>query len=511
MVTNENIRVVQLTDDDGNKVSPVVNVGSLYDKSGNKVDNLLSYKLAGTSQTIPETKDLVKEVDEKLATAGHAIGDVVQNVIGPLDDTWLPCDGRIVDSSYLSLYNGMKIDSLYNSFDDISKWIKCDIGRFHSYNVIAHLYENSTNVITEGSSPTQIIRVGNVVYSTTTYSSYYKGCGYYDSSVSGIIISLDYGKTYKVFEINPNVKSPSSNRTNHVEIKVVPFKNGAYLIKSDGGQGELTIDVAVITSDTTALSFTRVYSYTQAINTGSSCGWLKVRYSAVVNDKLIIVWSKDLYTGSLTYFNVVSTTVYDYTTNTVNTSNNITNIAYNSQSKYDYIVGTAYDPVTGSVFIYTFNGGTYYTKLYKTTDFTSYTLVYDMSSLGSSCSNGNVAMMAYDNHVSIVGGISYTNYKGVQNIEINNGALFRNEVTTLGDGSVITDRHYIAVSIGGVFVYNDSTHTFERKSMQKYGDINEVSCIDDVVFVDTVSHGKVMFDMGNKRLPYIPGSYIKVK
>ena len=99
MATNENIRVVQLTDDTGNKVSPVVNVGSLYDKNGNKVDNLLSYKLAGTTQTIPEVKDLVKDVNDKLATAGHAIGDVVQNVIGPLDDTWLPCDGRAVDNT----------------------------------------------------------------------------------------------------------------------------------------------------------------------------------------------------------------------------------------------------------------------------------------------------------------------------------------------------------------------------------------------------------------------------
>ena len=110
MATNENIRVVQLMDDNDNPVSPVVNVGSLYDKNGNKVDNLLSYKLAGTTQTIPEVKDLVKDVDDKLATAGHAIGDVVQNVIGPLDDTWLPCDGRVVDNSMS--------DKLYTTLND---------------------------------------------------------------------------------------------------------------------------------------------------------------------------------------------------------------------------------------------------------------------------------------------------------------------------------------------------------------------------------------------------------
>ena len=61
MANNENIRVVQLTDDNDNPVSPVVNVGSLYDKNGNKVDNLLSYKVAGTTKRIPEVKDLTAE------------------------------------------------------------------------------------------------------------------------------------------------------------------------------------------------------------------------------------------------------------------------------------------------------------------------------------------------------------------------------------------------------------------------------------------------------------------
>lgn len=77
MATNENIRVVQLTDDNDNPVSPVVNVGSIYDKNGNKVDNLLSYKVAGTNVPVPEIKnveaELTAKVDAKLAELDAAV------------------------------------------------------------------------------------------------------------------------------------------------------------------------------------------------------------------------------------------------------------------------------------------------------------------------------------------------------------------------------------------------------------------------------------------------------
>lgn len=69
MATNENIRVVQLTDDNDNPVSPVVNVGSLYDKNGNKVDNLLSYKVAGTNVPVPEIKNVQDELTQKVDKA----------------------------------------------------------------------------------------------------------------------------------------------------------------------------------------------------------------------------------------------------------------------------------------------------------------------------------------------------------------------------------------------------------------------------------------------------------
>lgn len=54
-------KVIQLKDAEGNDVSPVVNVGSIYDKNGQKVDNLLSYTVAGTDVPIPELPDAISD------------------------------------------------------------------------------------------------------------------------------------------------------------------------------------------------------------------------------------------------------------------------------------------------------------------------------------------------------------------------------------------------------------------------------------------------------------------
>ena len=54
-------KVIQLKDTEGNDVSPVVNVGSIYDKNGQKVDNLLSYTVAGTDVPIAELPDAISD------------------------------------------------------------------------------------------------------------------------------------------------------------------------------------------------------------------------------------------------------------------------------------------------------------------------------------------------------------------------------------------------------------------------------------------------------------------
>ena len=74
------VKVVQLKDPDTKEpVSPVVNVASIFDKSGNKVDNLLSYVIAGTDVTIPDMKLIANDIREHVIRAGQTItvGDVV--------------------------------------------------------------------------------------------------------------------------------------------------------------------------------------------------------------------------------------------------------------------------------------------------------------------------------------------------------------------------------------------------------------------------------------------------
>ena len=59
-------KVIQLKDSEGNDVSPVVNVGSIYDKNGQKVDNLLSYTIAGTDVPVPELEDVKTQIQNEL-------------------------------------------------------------------------------------------------------------------------------------------------------------------------------------------------------------------------------------------------------------------------------------------------------------------------------------------------------------------------------------------------------------------------------------------------------------
>lgn len=95
-------KVVQLKDPTTKEpVSPVVNVGSIYDKNGNKVDNLLSYKVAGTDVTIPELADvagdLQAQVDEKLAEVDEALAESLGDISTPAQKLGLPSNASVGD------------------------------------------------------------------------------------------------------------------------------------------------------------------------------------------------------------------------------------------------------------------------------------------------------------------------------------------------------------------------------------------------------------------------------
>lgn len=78
-------KVIQLKDAEGNDVSPVVNVGSIYDKNGQKVDNLLSYTVAGTDVPVPEIEDISINLENALQDAIDAINSQVENTLDDIN------------------------------------------------------------------------------------------------------------------------------------------------------------------------------------------------------------------------------------------------------------------------------------------------------------------------------------------------------------------------------------------------------------------------------------------
>ena len=80
-------KVIQLLDPEtGGKVSPVVNVGSIYDKKGQKIDNLLSYKVSGMDVPIPEAKNMTDEINKKVDDTLQNVNSKVDNKLASVDD-----------------------------------------------------------------------------------------------------------------------------------------------------------------------------------------------------------------------------------------------------------------------------------------------------------------------------------------------------------------------------------------------------------------------------------------
>lgn len=149
-------KVIQLLDPEtGGKVSPVVNVGSIYDKKGQKIDNLLSYKVSGMDVPIPEIKNIVDDVKN----SSHRIGDIVQNIIGPPDASWLPCDGRIVNSD-LGISNYLRTNDIHD-LHDVSRFSEFNVSPlFNAVGVSYNKYSPSTRPrISHGSGDSIVYQI----------------------------------------------------------------------------------------------------------------------------------------------------------------------------------------------------------------------------------------------------------------------------------------------------------------------------------------------------------------
>ena len=82
----------------GEPMSPVVSVGSLYDKNGKKVDNLVSYKVAGTGVTIPELADVTGDMQAQVNTMLDAANAQVDEKLAEVDTAIAGIDELIASS-----------------------------------------------------------------------------------------------------------------------------------------------------------------------------------------------------------------------------------------------------------------------------------------------------------------------------------------------------------------------------------------------------------------------------
>ena len=160
----------------GEPMSPVVSVGSLYDKNGNKVDNLLSYKVAGTDVTIPEladvTGDLQAQVDEKLTEVDEALAGIDTAVDDKLNESL----GDIsTPAQSLGLPSNASIGDLFNtlaSVGDLHVW------RRTTSSGTDYPVSTDRNAYTEGTSAgTTIEYLGNLGDKSRIATGSYVGTG----------------------------------------------------------------------------------------------------------------------------------------------------------------------------------------------------------------------------------------------------------------------------------------------------------------------------------------------
>lgn len=495
MATNENIRVVQLTDDNDNPVSPVVNVGSLYDKNGNKVDNLLSYKVAGTTQTIPEVKDLVKDVNDKLATAGHAIGDVVQNVIGPLDDTWLPCDGRIVDSS-IPLYSKIS-QNKYGDMSDDFRWVPI---KGSQYETVTHSCLDSNYHKCEQHN------LGDIVYRLNMMSS---APGY---RVVAIDVSFDYGDTFKTFS---NIAVSDTSKGYGIE--VYRCRDSLLIIRREGYTGKrftVYCGYTIINKNTSgALVWKNITSLSNTTTTNNNASFPEVQF---------VSHNSDVYCIIKTYNASVSRSEYPSVMYKINIDKNtceqivgISNIVYETNtSNYGKLLFALYDSDISKFIICVDTNSD--TVLYKTSDMktftqiTTFSIVSSFNALVASASGGYVSLHGY-------GTSSSSRFFTLVVDCVNNVKISVTEREFSSGNSIRPYSNIISVVNGKVLTYDKDTHDYLPNKLPKmlmYDFVNaspNVTVLDDRIYITSGSCGSLLFDMKNKRLPYIPGSYIKVK
>lgn len=485
-------KVIQLLDPEtGGKVSPVVNVGSIYDKKGQKIDNLLSYKVSGMDVPIPEIKNIVDDVKN----SSHRIGDIVQNIIGPPDASWLPCDGRIIDSS-IPLYSKMSTATLDDTgYED--RWI----------NLPGSDYVSQDYTDFSGTLKGRLQNLGDIIYSTD-------GENYAAKSVS---VSFDYGKTFATFtSLNPSDSRFSYN---------LQFYNvyGKLLIvrtESISTGGTASMDYCIIDNSTSgSLSWISACTVTETTS----------NYTAITNCDVTCVCNRCIHCVITTTYrsstvrrflvkiSVDNPTHYDVWEITSAVSNFV---FYSSDRNYSRLVFMVYD-TEKSTFVFGATGlknNNYVVSIFKSVDLKTFTECFINSGrsidqfIAAAAIGGKISVIySYNWSSTTQMGTTTGNYETGEFTDVLGG--IGSSSTAITDGSLIV----------GFTNYNRCIMFDKNSGRYSTGLLpNKVNTAmiasgtalqsnDEAICINSGNGGTMLFDMKNKRLPYIPGSYIKVK
>ncbi len=491
MASAESNKVIQLLDPEtGGKVSPVVNVGSIYDKKGQKIDNLLSYKVSGMDVPIPEVKNIVDDVKN----SSHRIGDIVQNIIGPPDASWLPCDGRIVDSS-IPLYSKMSTATLEDTgYED--RWISLPGSDY-----ISQSYRDFS-----GTEKRVLRNLGDVIYSIDGPNS----------SATSVSVSFDYGKTFTTFS---SLKPTDSRFSYNLQFYNVYGKLLIVRTESISTGGTASMDYCIIDNSTSG-SLSWISTCTVNEPTANYTASTRCDVTCICNRCMHCVITTEYRSSTLRRFlvkiSVDNPTHYDVWEITSAVSDFV---FYNNNDSYSRLVFMTYD-TEKSTFVFGATGlknNSYAVRIFKSVDLKTFTACTNFNR----SIDGFIAAAAIGGKISVIYkyrwssttqiGVTAGNYETGDFTDELGG--FEASSTPITDGSLIV----------GLLEYNRCVMFDKNSGKYSPGLLpNKVNTAmiasgtmvhsnDEAIYISSGIGGTLLFDMKNKRLPYIPGSYIKVK
>lgn len=229
-------KVIQLLDPEtGGKVSPVVNVDSIYDKKGQKIDNLLSYKVSGMDVPIPEAKNMTDEINKKVDDTLQNVNSKVDNKLASVDDAIAKAGSIIKNAkipSNISAINAGDVVDVDSSGNVFRNFISEDT-RSKMYNIASNAVAVATRIIKMNDKFT----IAGISY-TSSYGEAVLIDNESQSVIAKIQVSGYYGRGIELIRIDDTTAlmfyAESRNQTSLLVNKlVIQESSGSYVLNRE--------------------------------------------------------------------------------------------------------------------------------------------------------------------------------------------------------------------------------------------------------------------------------------